>query len=270
MDTLEKTYLNNYDISNYDRPSVTVDVAAFAIQSEKGESHRHDSEPTLSLLLIKRDDYPFKHKWALPGGFLQKYEHVRNCALRNVFSKTSVQPTAMMPIGTFCNPGRDPRGWIISNAYVSILNELPEASESADWFNISYENSNSNNRLTVHLTNDETDICITANAVETKFGITSYEIENYLEELAFDHAEIIIAAIEQLRRIANNFEMIFDFLPETFTIANIQRITEAITGEKQVPANFRRKITPYVTETDDYSTGAGHRPAKLFKRKIND
>ena len=37
----------------------------------------------------------------------------------------------------------------------------------------------------------------------------------------------------------------------------------------QLPANFRRKIADYVIETDEYVTGAGHRPAKLFKRKMN-
>ena len=58
-----------------------------------------------------------------------------------------------------------------------------------------------------------------------------------------------------------------DFLPEKFTLNEVQKVQETILDISILPANFRRKINDYVIETDEYTQGAGHRPARLFKRK---
>ena len=65
----------------------------------------------------------------------------------------------------------------------------------------------------------------------------------------------------------HDFDMIFDFLPEKFTLTELQIVQETIMNIQILPANFRRKISGYVTETGEYTQGAGHRPAKLYKRK---
>ena len=70
-----------------------------------------------------------------------------------------------------------------------------------------------------------------------------------------------------LRNDAKNFDVVFDFLPEKFTLSALQRVQETIMNISILPANFRRKISAYVIETDEYTQGAGHRPAKLYKRK---
>ena len=87
--------------------------------------------------------------------------------------------------------------------------------------------------------------------------------------LAFDHAKIISIAFGIIQNCANNFEILFDFMPELFTLTGMQRVQETILGIKLTPANFRRKIMPFVQETDEVVSGAGHRPAKLFKKKNN-
>ena len=61
--------------------------------------------------------------------------------------------------------------------------------------------------------------------------------------------------------------MIFDFLPEKFTLTELQNVQETVMNISVLPANFRRKIAGYVEETDEYTQGAGHRPAKLYRRK---
>ncbi len=85
--------------------------------------------------------------------------------------------------------------------------------------------------------------------------------------IAFDHAKIIAKALTALRTAARDFEMIFDFLPEKFTLTELQNVQETVMNISVLPANFRRKIAGYVEETDEYTQGAGHRPAKLYRRK---
>ena len=86
-------------------------------------------------------------------------------------------------------------------------------------------------------------------------------------EIAFDHAKIITTALTELRGYVKNFETIFNFLPEKFTLTALQKVQETIMNISILPANFRRKAVDYVVETDEYTAGAGRRPAKLYKRK---
>ena len=70
-----------------------------------------------------------------------------------------------------------------------------------------------------------------------------------------------------MRNRAKDFEMIFDFLPEKFTLTELQNVQETVMNISVLSANFRRKISGLVKETDEYTEGAGHRPAKLYQRK---
>jgi len=85
--------------------------------------------------------------------------------------------------------------------------------------------------------------------------------------LAFDHAAIIAAALWELRSLSGSPEAMLDLLPEPFTLTSLQRVQETITGTSTGAANFRRKIADYVQETERFTTGAGHRPARLYVKK---
>ena len=115
---------------------------------------------------------------------------------------------------------------------------------------------------------DQFKIKMTAKLCEKdrKFGETRFEIIQS-NGLAFDHAAIIAAALSKLRSCIGDFDIIFDFLPEKFTLASLQRVMETVGGISVLPANFRRKVSDFVEETDEFIKGAGHRPAKLFKKK---
>ncbi len=97
---------------------------------------------------------------------------------------------------------------------------------------------------------------------------TKYEIvEN--RGIAFDHAKIMTCALLMLRRLAEtDGAIVFDLMPETFTLTQLQKAFETILDQKLTAANFRRKIAPYVVETEQMIEGAGHRPAKLFRRNL--
>ncbi|SDB47041.1 NUDIX domain-containing protein [Ruminococcaceae bacterium FB2012] len=270
----EKEFLENYNLSDYERPSVTADVCAFMIRSEDKTDYRRNPESKLQLLLIKRGGHPYKDMWALPGGFLQKDETIEECALREIKEETNVLPVSIMPVGIFSKPERDPRGWIISSAYVSIISEeavkqvgMDDASD-AQWFSVSFDRDDEGVYHLI-LTFDNTVLEALLSEEKTSFGRTRFKIldSGYL---AFDHAAIIAAALTALRNEAKNYDTILDFLPEKFTLSAFQKVQETIMNVSVLPANFRRMVSSYVTETDEYVRGEGHRPAKLYKRKTNN
>ena len=267
----ESEFLSKYSINDYERPSVTADVVTFMIRSKQSKNYRQNSDNKLTILLVKRGGHPFKDNWALPGGFLQSDETVEECALREIKEETDVLPVSLMPVGVYSDPGSDPRGWIISNAFASIISEESvkqkggDDASDAEWFDVWFDRDE-NGDYRLELCYEDIKLNAVLTQAKTKFGKTSFEIKDR-GGLAFDHAKIIGAALTALRESAKNFDTIFDFLPEKFTLTQLQKVQETVMNISVLPANFRRKITDYVIETDEYTQGAGHRPAKLYKRK---
>ena len=88
--------------------------------------------------------------------------------------------------------------------------------------------------------------------------------------LAFDHAIIILRAFLHLQgQVERGGKMVFDLMPEEFTLSELQKAYEAVLGRTLLTANFRRKISDFVTETEHIVEGAGHRPARLFRRNLH-
>ena len=86
----EEEFLKDYDVTKYDRPSVSVDTLVFTIVDRKPQNYRKLPEKVLRALLIKRNDYPYKDKWALPGGFVKMDEDLETAALRELKEETNV------------------------------------------------------------------------------------------------------------------------------------------------------------------------------------
>ena len=267
----EQEFLNSYDMSEYERPSVTADIVVFKLSKRESSNYRQDDKPFLSLLLIKRGGHPYKGCWALPGGFLDKSETIEECALREVEEETSVKPASLMSIGMFSKPGRDPRGWIISNAFVSVIGNTEIHQQSGDdaddaqWFEVSFEQDDSGAYI-LELSRDDIRLRSSLTRVNSLFGMSTFEASDN-GGIAFDHAEIIARALTALRACAKDFDMIFDFLPETFTLTELQNVQETVMNISVLPANFRRKVAALVEETQIFTEGAGHRPARLYKRR---
>ena len=267
----EQSFLHKYDISGYDRPSVTSDVAIFGIRRSAPDSYRRDPGRTLSLLLIRRGEHPFRDCWALPGGFLRRGETIEQCAAREVEEETGVCPVTLMPIRLYTAPDRDPRGWIISQLYASVLadDRMPpvggDDAAEARWFAVSFD---PDGELAYRLTLRGGDVTLSAllRGTPARFGAMDYTV---LESggLAFDHAAMIASALTALRASARDFDVIFDFLPARFTLTDLQRVQETVMNISTLPANFRRKVADLVVPTDESTDGAGHRPAVLYERK---
>lgn len=266
----EQQFLSTYRLEDYDRPSVTADIAVFALQTQTGSVYRKDPRQSLSLLLIRRGVHPFRDMWALPGGFLRMDETMEGCAFRELAEETGLTPASMLPVDVFSDPHRDPRGRIVSFAYAAIVEEAhtgirggDDASE-ARWFRLDHTTDPDG---TCHLTLTSGEITLTAtlSQIPSRCGTPRFRLLEG-QGLAFDHAQIIAGALAVLRREADRFDIVFDFLPETFTLSALQKVQETLLGITHLPANFRRKAAEYVEETDSFTEGAGHRPARLYRR----
>jgi ADP-ribose pyrophosphatase YjhB (NUDIX family) len=267
----EQQFLQNYSQDRYDRPSIATDIAAFSLRTVKSEAYRASPELKLCVLLIKRGGHPFQDHWALPGGFLQRGESIDDCAFRELKEETNLQPVSMLWVDTFSQPDRDPRGWIISHAYASVIAEddakIIGGSDATDaqWFEVVFREE-SKDRWHLELRNGETILSASLQAAPSATAKTRFTIlEN--NGLAFDHASILASALDTLRREGEKMETVFAFLPEKFTLFSLQKVQETLLGITLLTANFRRKIADFVEETDEYTEGAGHRPARLFRKK---
>lgn len=294
MSEEEQEYLSEYDISAFDRPSVAADMAVFSILEESGpntSNYRKDPLKQLKLLLIRRGTFPYKNAWALPGGFCRRGESVAETARRELCEETGVSDAYLRPFDIFSEEGRDPRGWIISHAFLALINgekyRVHEGSDAweARWFRIEVESSETSRQIsnsqaqiervyTLRLVCEEAgDLCLTATIQERKSLEQYHETVKYeildCSGLAFDHANIILNAHLALQKeAANGGAIVFDLMPELFTLTELQRAFESVLGKPLLTANFRRKIAEYVLETDESVEGAGHRPAKLFRRNL--
>jgi ADP-ribose pyrophosphatase YjhB (NUDIX family) len=284
----ENEFIQAYRLSDYDRPSIAADMVVFTIKSEGTLNYRKLSQKELAVLLIKRGEHPYKDQWALPGGFVQKGETIDETAYRELKEEAGVTDISLTQLHTFSDFNRDPRGWIMSCAFMALAEEekftLNAGTDAIDasWFSVTFDLVNSETELTTTgrivksrfrliLTDSETDLKA---LIEVRVHYSNKRLKTeYIilesENIAFDHAKIIAYAIHTLRENINTSMLTFELLPEYFTLTDLQTVYEKILGTELLTANFRRKISDYVIETDKKVEGVGHRPSKLFKRNLD-
>lgn len=286
MSDEEKEFLAGYDLTKYDRPSVAADIVVFAIMADgERDNTRKPQDKKLKILLIERGGYPYKGCWAMPGGFCKKKEDVIDSARRELSEETGIDDAYVKLVGVYGEPGRDPRGWVISSTYMALMDEercrvkAGDDARDAGWFTVELENisgkkevSGNGERYRLVLTDSGSDTRLSAVLRKTDMSTRgrssdSYDIEE-CEGLAFDHARIITEAVLGLREdLGRDPELAFDLLPERFTLTELQNVYEQIWDMELTTPNFRRKIAEYVEETDAYQSGERYRPAKLFTRR---
>jgi ADP-ribose pyrophosphatase YjhB (NUDIX family) len=222
--------------------------------------------------MVKRNELPYKNYISLPGGFSVRNETIEETAKRKLYEKTGIKNLPVSLLYNFSAPNRDPRGWIISCGYWTLVENSKAliTEDNAQWYNIDFKFGDENY---LKLISDNE--CI----YKTEFEINdNTELYNEAPKIdiissdgiAFDHSEIIIRAILQLRNSLDYPYAAFRLLPEYFTLTELQQIYETILDKKLLMANFRRKIAPYVEDSGKIETGAGHRPSKFFKAVRHD
>jgi 8-oxo-dGTP diphosphatase len=211
----------------YPRPSVTVDCVLFGINPKSD----------LSVLLIRRRDSPFQGAWALPGGFVNVSdtppygEGLEDAARRELEEETGAKVAHLEQLSTFGTPDRDPRGRVISVAYMGLV------------------------RTTDHVVQGGDD------AAEAE-----WIAETDIVTLAFDHKEILRVACERLAAKVRYAPIGFNLLPKEFTLSDLQRVYEAVLREPLDKRNFRSRILAMkILQEAGLQKGTRHRPGMLYR-----
>ncbi|MDR1704839.1 MAG: NUDIX hydrolase [Clostridiales bacterium] len=206
----EQEFLAKYSPGDYPRPSVAADIVIFAVDHLRELAGGIFPQGDLKILLIRRGRHPCLGKWALPGGFVNPDETVGEAASRELKEETGIESGRLEQLYTFSDPGRDPRTWVISCAYMALVDGKdirPIAGDDTDdarWFQVRYKTQapetpgESLSRLwLLELSSAET--VLTA-AVRHESGQKGEEMEiTENDGLAFDHAKIIVHALCRLR-----------------------------------------------------------------------
>lgn len=188
-------------------------------------------EGKLNILLIKRRMMPGKDRWSLMGGFVEEGESLDEAAQRVLYQLTGLENVYMDQVGTFGEVGRDPGARVISVAYCALINfDEHDRQRAAD-----------NNAHWIPL--DE------------------------MPELYFDHPQIVEKALEYLRLQLNRKPIVFRFLPELFTLSQLQSVYEAIIGEKLDKRNFRKRVMEMypLEKTDKIDKSGSKRGATMYQ-----
>ena len=266
----EEEFLKNYDSSSYEKLSMTADILIFSVSSKDSNNYRKTDKKMMSVLLVKRDDYPYKGKWCLPGGFLDpKKETLEECAKRVLKRETNLEDIYLEQLFTFDSVNRDPRMRIVSTAYVALIdkNELKQDVKNASWFDITLMEEKDGVVFLV-LDNGEETISLQVNKVLRNKITDRYDyVSKSNNMIAFDHDIVIISGIEKIKEKVNSSDIVFNMMPEYFTLGDLQQVYEVLLGKKLLDAPFRRIIASKVEKTNKMKTGEGHRPSYLFKYK---
>ncbi|GII57242.1 NUDIX hydrolase [Planotetraspora thailandica] len=196
-------------------------------------------ESRLHVLLIERGVDPYKGTLALPGRFLQHSgEGITAAARRELSEETDLDVATLRleQLGVYGDPGRDPRGRVVSVAYLAIAPRLPEPSAGTDAAAAGWHPSD---------------------------RVLSGDLA-----LAFDHRRIIADGIERARVKLEHSALATAFCGPTFTITDLQRVYEAVWGIELDPRNFYRKVQKtegFIVPAGTARKSATGRPARVFR-----
>lgn len=266
----EEEFLKNYNPNEFERPSITADILIFSVSNEEEENYRKTDKKKMSILLVKRDDYPFKDKWCLPGGFVGIDEDLDLAPRRILKRETNLDDIYLEQLYTFGSVDRDPRMRIISTAYMALIDKSvfnENINEKASWFDITlYEEKD--NFVDIVLDNGNVTISFKIKKILREKTTDRYTFECVKNDLlAFDHPLVILSGMERLKNKLEYTDIVFNMMPELFTLGELQKVYEVILGKELLDPAFRRIIADKVEKTDKMRTGGGHRPSALFRYK---
>ena len=195
-------------------------------------------EDALHVLLVQRPQgagEPFPNAWALPGGFVDiaRDRDLEACAVRKLKDKTGMVSPYLEQLGSWGSAARDPRGWSATHAYFALMPAAPAIdppASDAEWFPVS------------------------AGKARPK--------------LAFDHGEILEAAIQRLRSKVEYTSLPAYLMPAEFTLPDLQRVYEIVLDRPLEKSAFRtRMLAADLIEPVARVRRGPNRPAQLYRLK---
>ncbi|MFJ3823671.1 NUDIX hydrolase [Streptomyces nodosus] len=218
--------VQGYDKYAFEPFAVTVDLAVLTVRSG-----------ALQVLLVERGQEPYAGRWALPGGFVRPDESAEDAALRELAEETGLTDVSglrLEQLGTYSDPGRDPRMRVVSVAFAALLPDPPEPRGGGD-------------------------------AAQARW--VPYDSAG---PLAFDHDRMLADAHRRLGAELEHTCVAAAFCPPEFTLGELQQVYETVWGTTLDRPNFRRKVlaTPdFVAPVPGAArlTGGRGKPAALYR-----
>ena len=219
---MRQKYANKMkSFDQYKNPSLAADLVVFGYH-----------EKQLFVLLLNRNEEPYKDKWVLPGAFLQMEEEFQDTCARVLKTKLGMANVYMEQLYSFDNLKRDPRGRVISVTYYALVNPKKfeivagKMANDVQWFPV-----------------------------------------GDVPKLGFDHNEIFKMAMQRLKNKILYYPVGFELLDELFTMTELHELYESILGIEIDRRNFRRKIldAEYIISTGKKREGLQNRHPDLYK-----
>ncbi len=189
-------------------------------------------EKSLKVLLIKSDFKEYEGLWSLIGDLVKPTEDIKDAPSRVLKNRTGLQNVFMEQVYTFGAVNRHPSGRVITTAYYSLVNI---------------------NDYKVQLTSNE----------------LQWQPTTSITKLAFDHKIILDTCISRLQQLIMEQPVVFNLLPEKFSLRELQDLYEAILGVELDRRNFRKRIIlkDWLEDLNQMEEDVPHRPGKLYKFK---
>jgi 8-oxo-dGTP diphosphatase len=229
----------------YPRPAVTCDSVVFTMRKDD-----------LAVLLVQRKDEPFRGRWALPGGFVDRNESLDRAAARELHEETGLSGLRLEQLAAFGDAGRDPRGHTVTIAYVTFLVAEANVSPGDDAGAVEWTPLR---KLALDESSDPPPRRRRAVEPERPRKKTGGRTQ-----LAFDHAKIIMRAYRRLCRHLDDpvHDRAFDLVPSRFTLAELRHLYEVVLGRPLPPRWFadyllRRELVVPVSRSPRATRAAG-------------
>jgi len=186
----------------------------------------------LKVLLIKSDLEEFRKLWSLLGDFVRPDEDLDAASYRILKERTGLNDVYLEQVHSFGEVDRHPSGRVITTAYYSLID-------------IKHHQ--------LKLTHNE---------------LHWHKVDE-IKQLAFDHKKILDTCLARLREQVMEHPIIFNLLPEKFSLRELQALYQAILGYELDRRNFRKKIANknWLVDLDEMENDVPHRPGKLYKAK---
>lgn len=188
-------------------------------------------EGELRILIGKRKLNPGRGQWSLYGGFVREDESIDDAANRVLFELTGLRNIYMRQLGAFGNINRDPGERVISVAYYALIK-----------------------------VNDYSHTLLEEHSVE---WVSIKDIPTMYS----DHNKMIALARSMMQKTISSEPISFNLLPELFTLTQLQRLYEAVSGEEVDKRNFRKRVKEmaFIEKTDFIDKTGSKRGAYLYR-----
>ena len=186
----------------------------------------------LKVLLIISDFKEFQNLNSLLGDLIKPDEDLEAASYRVLKDRTGLDDVYLEQVQAFGGLNRHPSGRVITIAYFSLIDIK------------SHKLKLSHNELHWHSVKE-------------------------IKKLAFDHKLILDSCLSRLKQLVMETPVVFNLLPEKFSLRELQELYQAILGVELDRRNFRKKISlkDWLEDINEMETDVPHRPGKLFRLK---